>query len=105
MKHWLLAMCVLVISGLAFADGPQAPSDPAMARFEQALAAQMDRVLDQRVNAAADRAVASLEARETERLGGGARAAAGQPAPERHGAARTRIACAGRGTGRTTGSC
>jgi hypothetical protein len=100
MKRWLLSMCVLVTSGLAFADEAQVSADPATSRFEQALAAQMDQVLDRRVDAAADRAFAVLEAREAERTGETVRAVAGQP-----GSVRGRLLCAGGGTRRGARSC
>ena len=105
MNRWLVSMALLVTSGLASAQELQVASDPATARFEQALAAQVDEILERRVDAASDRALAVLEARHAERMGETARAVAGQPAPARTGAAPVRLVCFGRGSARGTGSC
>jgi hypothetical protein len=100
MKHWVASMCVLVTAGLASAEELQIASDPATARFERALAAHVDEVLERRVDAAADRAWAVLETRESERMGETVGAVAGQP-----GSVRGRLLCAGGGTRRGARSC
>jgi hypothetical protein len=106
MNRWLLSLCLsLMTPVLGSADEPQVPGDPVTARFEQALAAQVDEVLEQRVDAASDRALALLQTREAARLGETARVAARKPVPERRGVVPVRLQCAGRGTGRAGGSC
>ena len=65
MNRWLLVMCWLLLApGLALAQEAPAPSDPMAARFEQALGARVDEVLDARVSLASQRALSLLEARE-----------------------------------------
>jgi hypothetical protein len=93
MNRWLLLMCSLLLApGLATADEAPPPSDPAGARFERALEARVDEVLGERVDRAAERAMALLEAREAERLGEVARAPARRTVPEREGVERVRLA-------------
>jgi hypothetical protein len=93
MNRWLLSMCSLLLApGLAPADEAPPASDPAAAGFERALEARVDEVLGGRVDLAAERAMALLEAREAERLREVAHAPARQTVPEREGVERVRLA-------------
>ena len=87
MRNWILLTCLLLAPGLAPADEDPArdPGDPGGAQFERALEARVDAVLGARVDLAAERAVALLEAREAERFGEVAQAPAPQAGPERGG--------------------
>jgi hypothetical protein len=96
MNRWILSTCLLLLApGLSRADGvpPADPGDPVAARFERALAARVDEVLGERVDVAAERALALLEAREAERPGEAARAPARRAERGREGAeGRVRVA-------------